>query len=535
MKPDEELSASWLADHAENPLRRLLRTLRQGAWLIALTFAIVVAAAALYLLVAPRVYRAEAELLITPVPRDDALLAGLGVIRESGDPTREIQTVARLVTLPDVAERAAASLRGGDPTSLARQVTAEPVAQSNVIVLVAEATGAGEARGLANAFAKAAVAERSEQFQGELRRAIRQLEPRLRDLPRGEGGADTLLGDLGRLETLRGEGDPTVRVAGLARLPASPASPQPAQTLIAAAVAGLLLGCVGALALSALDPRLRREDQLGDVLRLPVLARVPARGRSGPPIAPSDISAETAEGYRLLASALVSGERDERRSLLVTSPTRGDGKTTTALSLGASLAATGKHVLIIEADVRDPVFARLLVRKPKEEGLFEVVHWGAPLQASVATIDRAMPWLTVLPIVQPGASTEVPFPFSPAQAQALIGQAQELADYVIVDAASPAEHPNALALANAVDDVLVVVRLGNPAVDQVVEFGELLSRQSATPIGVALLGGRSAAKTYRRSAYRPSAAPPPKRDIEPPAVEPVAESPDPQPAEPERA
>ena len=73
-----------------------------------LAVAVLVAVAALgawaYCATAEKRYDARAELLVSRVPAGDATFAGIELLRDSGDPTRALQTVARLVRTPEVAE-----------------------------------------------------------------------------------------------------------------------------------------------------------------------------------------------------------------------------------------------------------------------------------------------------------------------------------------------------------------------------------------------------------------------------------------------
>ena len=49
--------------------------------------------------------RGRGNLLVTPVSGDDPVYTGLPLIRESSDPTRDVETAAQLVTTRDVAAR----------------------------------------------------------------------------------------------------------------------------------------------------------------------------------------------------------------------------------------------------------------------------------------------------------------------------------------------------------------------------------------------------------------------------------------------
>jgi Mrp family chromosome partitioning ATPase len=77
--------------------------------------------------------------------------------------------------------------------------------------------------------------------------------------------------------------------------------------------------------------------------------------------------------------------------------------------------------------------------------------------------------------------------FLPA-AQALVDDAKRLADYVIVDSPPLSEVIDALPLAQRVDEVLVVVRLGKSDLTKLTQLTELLARHAIRPAGFAVVG-----------------------------------------------
>src|SRR4029453_14342915 len=95
-------------------------------------------------------------------------------------------------------------------------------------------------------------------------------------------GQDTqaLSAQLVQLQNLLETGDPTLRVATRADAPPGPFAPRPKLTIAAGVLAGLILGIGGAFAMNALDPRLRREEQLRELFSLPILAKVPKEKRA---------------------------------------------------------------------------------------------------------------------------------------------------------------------------------------------------------------------------------------------------------------
>ena len=104
------------------------------------------------------------------------------------------------------------------------------------------------------------------------------------------------------------------------------------------------------------------EDRLG----LPVLGVIPRVSRSeGAKIRMSavmdDATSPLAESYRSLRTAIrFSTSGSAPRSLLITSSRPGEGKSTTAACIALNFGQLGMRVLLIDANLRDPVIHRLL-------------------------------------------------------------------------------------------------------------------------------------------------------------------------------
>src|SRR3954452_2967011 len=179
----------------------------------------------------------------------------------------------------------------------------------------------------------------------------------------------SLASQLSRLELLRTGPDPTIRVETLADPPSSPSSPKKKLSVIAGIVAELVLGIGGAFALQVLDPRLRREEQLRRLYGLPILARIPQdqRAHGSGALAPESLSPSTIEAYRTLRATLSAsrGQETGATSVLVTSPSPSEGKTTSAINLASSLALAGNKVILIEADLRRPAIGRARAVEPR--------------------------------------------------------------------------------------------------------------------------------------------------------------------------
>jgi len=481
--PEEELG-----------LKRYLQTIRERWILVVVAFVVCTGVSILYVAVAQKTYQAEADLLISPV--DSATLPSLPLIRQSADPTRDVETAARLVTNVDVAARVKNQLKLSEsPQDLLKLVTAEPVAQSNIVAVQAERHSPAEARDLANAFATQAIDEQTDKLHSEIASQFKGLEAQL-----GGNPSTSDQGTLAELQALSTGPDPSMRVETLADLPQEPAKPRPVLTIAGGMLAGLVLGIVGAFAAQILDPRLRREDQLRRAYSLPILARIPKEtGKRDRPLGPRSLSAAAAEAYRTLR-ATISARSDPAKGgqvILVTGAGASEGKSTTAVNLAASLALTGKEVILIEADLRRPSLGKVLGLEPTKGGVVSVLIEHTQLARALVSSSTYGPNLRCLLADQAGTGWITDL-FSIPAADAMVKDARRLADYVVIDSPPLNEVIDALPLARQADDVLLVARIGATRMDKLSQLADLLAESEIKPIGIAVVGSpRPGRRDYR--------------------------------------
>jgi capsular exopolysaccharide synthesis family protein len=187
-----------------------------------------------------------------------------------------------------------------------------------------------------------------------------------------------------------------------------------------------------------------------------------------------------AESYRILRTNLqIAGTDRHLPSLLISSPSRGDGKSDVAANLAVVLARAGKLVILVDANLRRPQ-AGALFGVSEQHGLAQLLE-GESLPEPVAV--PSVPNLFVLPAggVAPNSSEIL----GSQRMYRLIQEYKARADVVLFDS-PPLWYSDALALAPQVDGVLLVVSSGTTGRENTINAVESLRLVGARIIGTVL-------------------------------------------------
>ena len=473
--------------------------LRTHAVLIAVIMLAAVAGSLAWIVTHDPRYEARAEILVSPVAENDQTYLEIPVLRSSGpDPARAVHTAAGLLNTGEARRRAAEALATSD-SEISAALLVEPDEDGNIVVVTATSPNPRRAAEIANAYAAAALEVRGEELQPLVAASIRRIEGELASITDTSSlAAQNLRARLSSLRTVQDGQDPTLSVSERASAPSSPSGPPRWVTLAVAAFGGFALGALAALLTELLVARrATQESDLTEVISAPVLARVPGDRRfsltaDGAP-APA-----VREAFRSLRGRLVFGEGAvddggggkaaapaRGRTVLMTSASRGDGRTTAALNLADVVIAGGQSAIVLEFDLRAPAIANRLGVESRAT-LKLLLEPGARLSHGLVSVPGKEGFeLGLAPVQSDLQLFEALLPWMPR----VIAAAAARADWVIIDAPALGQVVDALPLLSQVDDIIIVGRMGHTTQPALAHLGDLLERAHAVPTGFLAVGG----------------------------------------------
>lgn len=211
-----------------------------------------------------------------------------------------------------------------------------------------------------------------------------------------------------------------------------------------------------------------------------------------------------AESYRSLRTNIQYASPDkELKSILVTSVSLAERKTTTIINLAITFAQMGKRVMIVDADMRRPAIHHVFGLK-RQPGLSEIIIENTALEDAVRTFSDIIlggfgleefltaPGLDNLNIITSGST-----PFNPPDLLAsekmktIIARLKNSYDVVLLDAPPVLPLTDTLILAPQMEGTILIYQVGRMARGALKRVKSLLDGAHAKIIGIVLTGVRA--------------------------------------------
>jgi len=260
-----------------------------------------------------------------------------------------------------------------------------------------------------------------------------------------------------------------VRILDRAEPPDRPASPRPLRNLALAVLLGLAGGVALAFLLETLDTTITTREQVEERLGLAFLGIIPSiestKGDKERDLFvhanPRSAAAECLRSIR--TNLLFMSPEKALKTIVVTSASPSEGKTTTATALAEVMADGGNRVLLVDADMRRPQLHKVF-EMVNDVGLSSLILGDGQLDQVIRP--SKIPNLSVL--------TCGPIPPNPAELlhtegfERLLSAMAQRYDRVIIDSPPAGVVADAVVISTQVDGTLMVLKAGQTSRDAAV-------------------------------------------------------------------
>ena len=252
-----------------------------------------------------------------------------------------------------------------------------------------------------------------------------------------------------------------IAVVDRADVPGSPTSPSLVTNMLIALLLGLALALLVVIGLEQIDEGLREPGDVRRQLDLPLLGAVLDQGDDEALELLADPKSNISEAYLSVRTNLAfTTDHGVPKSLVITSTSPGEGKSTSSFSLALVLARTGKRTLLIDADMRSPSvhgFAGIENKRGLSNLLAGERDWQNMVQRSAAV--ELLDFMTAGP--KPPSAAEL---LSTDRMMAFVQELGQHYDHIVIDAPPLLGLADVALLSRSVEGCIFVVAAGHVAV-----------------------------------------------------------------------
>jgi succinoglycan biosynthesis transport protein ExoP len=248
-----------------------------------------------------------------------------------------------------------------------------------------------------------------------------------------------------------------------------------------AATVGFSLAAGAAYLIEYIDRTIKTTTDVERVLHYPVigyLSEIPENGNNATYVLDNP-NTSLAESVRLLKSNLdFFGLDSPAKTILITSPSQGHGKTTISVNLALSMSQGDQKVVLVDADLRRPA-VHLALKISVKPGLSEIIRGDKTPQSAIRIWKKDK-----LEVITAGTRlpnvTEIS---GSKRIGSILADLKEIFEVIIVDG-PPLVISDAYNLASRVDGVVLVMVPGQTREEQARVMKDQLDRAGAKVIGV---------------------------------------------------
>ena len=306
---------------------------------------------------------------------------------------------------------------------------------------------------------------------------------------------DALLQRYKEIGVAGGIGAAPVSIVDRADPPGGPYKPNLMLNLLAGLGLGLLAGMAAAVGLEFANDTIKSREDVRSKLGLACLGAVPKT--TAKEVFVEELKNPTSivsEAYSAVIAALrFSTESGMPKTLLITSTKSGEGKSSTALAIAQNFARREKSVLLIDGDLRKPAFKA----SSDKVGLTKLLTNEDHVNQHVVETQHSNLWLLPSGPVPPNPADLL----STGRIRAIIAQAAERFDFVVIDAPPTLGLADAQLRAAAAGHVMFVVESGKTRTRAAIEALNRLEATGAHIVGAALTKSADAIGGYGYHRY----------------------------------
>ncbi len=285
-----------------------------------------------------------------------------------------------------------------------------------------------------------------------------------------------------------------------------------AKILVIGLFIGAILGVFATFLIEHLDTTVKSEDDVKSNLKITVLGVSPLiefdekyeyldykKAREVDSILVTHDYSPTpiGEAYRALRTNLMFSRRTgHNQTLMITSPSPGDGKSFTVSNLSITMAQQGARVLLVDADLRRGVLHNTFACQ-KSPGLTEILTSRSHLMEALNETHIPNLFLVSCGNLIPNPSELL----GSSRMMDFFHEVRERFDVIFLDTPPLATVTDATVIGSQVDGVAIVLRSGKTDFREAQRSMELLENVSANVIGVILNGAPVEASRYKYSYY----------------------------------